>query len=117
MNYPQNYDFKMNWKTKIVPHLDNQKLLKAIRNGVNNYSQVRRYRKNIAPAYYSSNDYYYTLMNRKEELIIEKLRNENKLPPIYIKLEKQIDENYKKDDEDEVYELEVRLSKMQKNIF
>jgi hypothetical protein len=92
MNYPINFDFGKHWQTRIVPHLDNHDLGKSIKEGVNDYSTIKRYRANTVPALYSSTDYYATLMERKEELLIEQLRKANKLPARYLKLEKQIEE-------------------------
>ena len=37
MSYPINYDFGINWDTRIKPHLDNPKIKKAIQKGVNDY--------------------------------------------------------------------------------
>ena len=107
INYPTNFDFGKHWQTKIVPHLNNKKLLNAIRKGVNSYlagfpACKKRYRKDTAPAYYTSSDGYYMLMDRKNEEMLEKLRNENKLPEKYLRLESKIaemdQEEYEEDD-------------------
>ena len=37
MNYPINYDFGANWNDKIKPFLDNPKIKRAIRKGINDY--------------------------------------------------------------------------------
>ena len=97
MNYPINYDFGKNWKTKIVPHLHNKKLLKSIHDGVNDYldsypGNKTKYRKNTAPASYCSSYGYFNMMERKKDNIIDKLRKEDKLSIRYLRLENKINE-------------------------
>lgn len=111
MNYPINFDFGKHWKSKIVPHLDNPKLLKSIRDGVNNYSSIKRYRKNTPPALYSSVDTYSRLMEQKEKRIIQQLRKDNKLPTRYLQMEKKILDS--DDDEDELY---IQFTELEKKI-
>ena len=91
MNYPINYEFGKNWDTKIKPFLDNPKIKKAIRKGVNDYLSIfpinKRYKNNSCPAIYSSNDSYAIIIDRKEEILMEKLRKNNLLPKQFTDLE------------------------------
>ena len=93
--YPINYDFGANWKSKIVPHLDNPKIKKALRTGINdyllNFPGNDKYKKNTCPAKYSSNDGYCMLMDRKGEMYIEELAKNNKLPKKYLNLKNNKD--------------------------
>src|SRR5437870_4235934 len=88
MQYPINYDFKENWKTKIVPHLDNPQVKKALRAGINDYLSGfpgnSKYKRNTCPANYSSKDGYAMLMDRKGEIYMEELLKNNKLPQKYL---------------------------------
>ncbi len=107
--YPQNYDFGNNWKSKIVPHLDDPKIKKAIKDGINSYLRnfpkcTKTYSNTRSPASYSSKDGYDTLMTRKKERLIETLKADGLVPKEYIKLEKQI-ESLEDDDDDLMNEL------------
>ena len=91
---PMNYDFGFNWNTKIKPHLDNPDLNAAIRSGVNGYLSCfptrQRYKVNTAAASYSSKDGYAMLMDHRDEVLIEQLRRDNKLPKKYLDLERKV---------------------------
>lgn len=82
MNYPINYDFATNWKEKVVPHLDNPKIKKALKVGIDHYLSGypgnKKYKANTCPANYSSRDGYYTLMMKKEKRYIKNLEKEGK---------------------------------------
>jgi len=116
MNYPINYDFGKHWNSKIRPHLDNPNLLKAIREGINDYSAIKTYRKNTIPALYSSKDHYDNLLTRKDEMLIEQLRKDHKLPLAYLKLEEKM-EICDDDDQDKLDRLFSRKVKMETMIF
>lgn len=100
MQYPINYDFGANWKSKIVPHLDDPRIKKALQVGIDHYLSgfpfKRKYKKNTCPANYSSRDHYCMLMDRKGEIYINKLEKEGKLPKKYMNLKSKIN----KDDDD-----------------
>jgi hypothetical protein len=95
MQGPCNYDFGAYWETEIVPHLDNPKIQKAIRDGVNWYLKESRqphlrYKKNTAPASYSSRDGYARLiMGRREDQLEDDLRKRGKLPLYFTRAEKK----------------------------
>lgn len=95
MKYPINYDFGKNWKTKIISHLNNPKLLESIHEGVNDYlldaydSNKYKYRNNTIPAIYCRTDTYNRIINRQKGNLLEKLRLENKLPKKFLELEKE----------------------------
>jgi len=116
-SYPTNYDFSKHWRTRIVPLLEHPTILKSIRQGVNKYLRQfptcrERYKKNTPPASYSSRDYYACrLMDRKRELLLARLKQEGKLPPAYLKLERKIEK-----DEDDDQELFGRQLRMQERI-
>lgn len=110
--YPINFDFGQHWDTKVKPHLDNPKVLRAIRKGVNDYldnweNNTKKYKKNTPPANYSSNDYYYMLTERQEDILMEKLRQEGKLPQEYLDLEHG-DANDSDDEDDGIKWFEMR---------
>jgi hypothetical protein len=89
---PLNFDFGKHWNAKIVPLLKNSSLQKAIRDGVNEFISpfpfLGRYRHDMPPSRYGRTDYDRCLMHRKEDVLIETLRKQNKLPASYLKLEK-----------------------------
>ena len=93
--YPINYDFGKNWTSKIVPFLKHEKILKAIKEGVNDYLSMfpaceEKYKKNTAPACYSSMDWYdCILMDRKREIKFKQLSKLNVLPKKYLLLEEK----------------------------
>jgi hypothetical protein len=97
--YPVNYDFRANWDAHVVPHLRDPTVLHAIQIGVNRYlrsypGSTRRYRPNTPPARYSSRDYYAcTLLDRKCDLILDRLRAEDRLPKRYTELEAALGED------------------------
>jgi len=105
MPYPINYDFGKNWKTKIKPHLDNPKVKKAIRKGINSYLKIfptnRKYKSNTIPATYSSRDGYVEILCRKEDELLKELREAELLPKKFLRLEKKM-----KDNEDDDYDSE-----------
>lgn len=90
MQYPINYDFGANWKSNIVPYLDNPIIKKAIRVGINDYLYGfpgnKKYKANTCPADYSSRDGYDMSMCRKFDIYLEKLEKEGKLPKKYVDL-------------------------------
>lgn len=96
MNYPVNYDFGKKWESEIVPLLNNSRLKKSIRDGVNNYllelNIKKKYKKKTPPSLYNCIDVYYELMERKYNYIIENLKKECKLPKKYLKIEKKIND-------------------------
>lgn len=104
MSYPINYDFGKHWNSKIKQHLDNPKILNAIRKGVNMHAAYESdfYKKNTPPAQYSYRDHYDSLMTRKEEKLIKQLRKENKLPTEYLEMERKMREM----DDDDYEELD-----------
>lgn len=105
MQYPINYDFSK-WREEVVPHLDNPKILNAIRKGINDYLEGfpgnKKYKRNTCPANYSSRDYHCMLIDRKAELYMKQLEIEGKLPKKYLdlreKLNESSDEDFDKDD-------------------
>ena len=111
MNYPTNYDFAKNWKTKIVPHLDKPKVKKAYTEGVNDYLSTfpsnEKYKPNTPPADYSSNDWYCMLMERRGKIKLKELKANNQLPQEYwdIKDEIQFMHDVDEDLDEEIDEL------------
>jgi len=104
-----NYDFKANWKTEIMPLLDNEELQKAIKKGIQTYLQnereickingndiknIRKYNKKTPPCWYGKYEGI-DEMDFEEELEMELLEKgilkEDKLKPKK--------ENYKDEDE------------------
>ncbi len=101
---PQNYDFGAHWATQIVPHLDSPAMQCAVRECADSYlatfpDSEREYKPNTPLACYSSCDYYYMIMNRKEELFLQSAE----LPPRYLALQ-QHDE-----DDEEMWELHDQI--------
>ena len=105
MKYPINYDFGKNWNDKIIPFLDNPKIIKSIRKGVNDFSNKKVYKKNTAPAFYTSSDAYATLIMEQEEIILNQLRESNTLPKEYLDLEKEDDD----DDDEKLYNMREKI--------
>ena len=97
MIYPINYDFGKNWDTKVKPFLEHPKIKKAIVKGVNSYLSIfpnnHKYKKNTPPAQYSSKDWYVTIRDRQEEIIMEKLRTSNQLSKEFLDFEAKIQEH------------------------
>lgn len=120
MKYPINYDFGKNWKTEIVPFLEHPKIKRTIARSVNSFHKYstfkKKYIKNTAPASYSTRDYYSTLVERKEEIIMDILREIKLLPKEFLKLEKKVIEHGDYcvgDDDDDIklYEMQQRILK------
>ena len=111
MQYPTNYDFGTNWKSKIVPYLDDPRVKKALQKGVNSYLSNwpgnKKYKANTPPANYSSKDCYCMLMDRKEEIYMEELRKSNKLPKEYL----DIEANYDDEDSEKFFEIRNKITK------
>lgn len=91
-----NFDFGANWNTLIRPWLDDVRVKAALKEGMDSYlsecSTV--YVVDTCPATYSSADYYSTLIERREEDVIETLRRSGQLPSSYLALERQEDLAY-----------------------
>ena len=83
-----NYDFITNWKTEIMPLLDNEELQTAIKKGIQSYlkswrnrnkkngvdtSEIGKYSKNKLPVFYSKKVGQYEMceMGKEEDLEIE----------------------------------------------
>lgn len=93
VTYPINFDFGKHWDSKIRPFLLHPKIKLAIYRCYPNYSCLK------PPAFYTSTDAHSTLMEKKKELALQRMRENKELPPEYLFLEKnQIGE------EDEGYE-------------
>ena len=61
VKYPINYDFGGNWLTKIVPVLDNPKIMNSIKRGINAYLRnfpncKKKFQLGTVPSSYSSKD-------------------------------------------------------------
>ena len=117
MIYPINYDFNANWAIKIKPLLDTIEIKKSLTKGINkylaNFPSKNRYKKNTCPANYSSKDGYARLMQRKEEELMQKLRDTEQLPKKYLNLEKKLE----MDDDDIGYNLMIMEQKIVKPYF
>jgi len=90
-NYPINFDFGANWGNLIVPYLEHINVKRAITIGVREYlsdfpKSPKKYEKCTPPAYYSSKDQYYTLMEKIGKRKLRQLQKEKKLPKCYLKL-------------------------------
>lgn len=87
---PMNYDFGKNWKTKIKPVLDDPKIKRALKAGMDSYLSdfpgKRKYKANTCPATYSSKDAYCELIERKHCNIMKDLRKSGHLPREYLEL-------------------------------
>jgi hypothetical protein len=102
---PQNYDFGKNWKRKVVPHLDDPRLLRAVERGINEFCAsfappLERgkghlecwYDSNRSPASYSwPKETYDAWMNKKLKYKLEELRSLEILPRDYLTLEENIE--------------------------
>lgn len=106
MQYPINYDFGANWVEKIVPHLDDPRIKKALRVGINDYLSLypgnKKYKANTCPATYSSRDGYCMLMDRKSKNYIKQLKRDGKLPKKYILLKRKLASGECSDDDDDI---------------
>lgn len=111
MIYPTNYDFGANWKSKIVPHLDDPRIQKSLQIGIDHYlsgfPSNEKYKENTCPANYSSNDCYAMLMDKKGEIYLDSLAKEGKLPKEYINLKTKLDNE--DDDLDLLFEMEEEI--------
>ena len=91
---PMNYDFGKHWTTKIKPLLDDPKIRRSIKAGVNGYLSLfpgdRTYEPNTCPASYTSKDGYCMLIDRKGDMIMKQLKASKQLPREYLKLERQL---------------------------
>lgn len=106
MAYPINYDFGNKWRTQVIPHLDNPKIKKAIRKGINSYLKMfplckKTYKPNTPPANYSSRDAYMMTMDKKWKYMYRALLENNMVPKKILNLEKKMDECSDYDDDDE----------------
>jgi hypothetical protein len=112
MQYPTNYDFGANWRPKIVPYLDDSRVKKALRTGINSYLSNfpgnKKYKKNTTPANYSSKDAHCMLMDRKCKIYMEELEKSNLLPKEYIKLRDNCNDD---DDGYKLLEMEIKITK------
>ena len=119
-----NYNFKANWDQFIIPHLENPKLLRAIRRGVNAYldneEKVERYTNSRAPASYMSLDCFYNeLEDVKEQYFYEQKEN-GLLDERLVKLEQQIDiyiQQNGENDDDELSNLYEQVFEIENEIF
>lgn len=114
--YPINFDFGQHWESKIKPHLDDPRVKRAYRRGVNNYlnnweNNIKKYKRNTAPANYSSKDYYCMLRDRQEDIIIDQLRQEGNLPKKYLDLEHGNDDDDDDDNSDKWFEMREKILK------
>jgi hypothetical protein len=114
---PVNYDFGKHWNTKIVPLLDHPAIKKAIKAGVNSYllsvPTREKYQRDTPPARYATADWYDSLMMRKRDHLLEKLRQEGKLPAEYLVLEDLVKIQKPEEDDGEqglqLLELQARI--------
>ena len=119
-----NYNFKANWDQFIIPHLENPKLLRAIRRGVNAYldneNKTERYTNSRAPASYMSLDCFYNeLEDVKEQYFYEQKEN-GLLDERLVKLEQQIDiyiQQNGENDDDELSNLYEQVFEIENEIF
>lgn len=109
---PVNFDFHKHWELRIKPHLEDVRVKRAIRKGVDAYlnkwpNNEEVYKANTAPAAYSSKDAYAVLCDRKEDMIMDRLRDEGKLPEWFLEIERKwkTAEDDSEDDEDYTPEL------------
>ena len=73
---PINYDFGKNWNEKIVPYLNNPKLKRKIKEGVNDFvhnNPSLMYELRTVPASYTSSDAYACLLDRIQEKYLDML--------------------------------------------
>lgn len=100
--YPINYDFGKNWKSKIVPFLDHPDIKKACREGIERSREIYHYNGSDAcnpiPAYHSFNDGYSQFMERKRDILYKKLKRKGKIPQKLLNLEKKY-KSYERDEE------------------
>lgn len=103
MKYPINYDFGKNWLTKIVPVLDNPKIIRSLKKlqkdfakCMNNNSIIN---SDLSPAKLCFTDWYVTVMMRKDDLTVEKLRKEGKLTKEYLDIENKMNSLPDNDDQ------------------
>ena len=137
MAYPINYDFGNKWDSEIKPFLDNPKIKKAIKQGVNDYLEMfplcqiaikqgvndhlemfllcqNTYKPNTIPAAYSSKNGYCMLMDRKQHELFKGLHKLNLLPRKFYEFEKGMDQW---DIDDYGYEHMVRQFKILDSYF
>jgi hypothetical protein len=77
VTYPKNFDFGKYWKTKIVPHLDNPEIQKAIRDTIifsdhysgKTYPEYCPYSAHITPVW------YWSVMDRRIEHLYQKYKD------------------------------------------
>lgn len=110
MRYPVNYNFGKNWKKKIVPILDDPKMIRAVKRLKRNYIAYikRAYQcKNCyvddCPSHFSSNDSHDMIEMEKDDQLIEQLRKDGKLTKKFIKIEKKY-KNCNEEDADDIFE-------------
>ena len=106
MQYPINYDFGKNWKSKIVPHLDDPRIQKSLQMGIDHYlSQFPsndKYKENTCPANYSSRDGYAMLIDKKAKIYLDNMKKEGKLPKKYVDLKAKLYKRYRNDNSDDI---------------
>jgi hypothetical protein len=79
-SYPINYDFGKNWESKVKQHLDNPLIVKAIKEGLEDYNRgFKNVRKSPIPCDHLSNDYYCMLYESKIDYIVNRLKRDKKL--------------------------------------
>lgn len=121
--FPKNYDFGANWKTKIVPLLDNKKLQASIKKGICEYIKKtdrrrlvgKKYNFDSPPADFDAGDLYLLIDCEIRDRLIEKLRDKKKLPARYLYLEKIIRGN-KKVTQERYNKVEDEYWKLEKEI-
>ena len=119
-----NYNFKVNWDQFIIPHLENPKLLRAIRRGVNLYldndEKTDRYTNSRAPASYMLLDCFYNeLEDTKEQFFYDQKQN-GLLDSKLVELEQQIDiyiQQNGETDDDELSNLYEQVCELENEIF